>query len=69
MYKCKICGREFEKKQGHNGHQASHSGKPRVRRKDSIYRAVKTELNKTYQCKYCQKIFERPGQIGGHTVW
>lgn len=75
MYKCKICGKEYEKRYSYIGHCSSHYRgetfrKKRRKKPEEYYieRDKKKELNKLniYKCKYCDKIFNNPQSLGGH---
>jgi len=70
MYKCKICGKEYENRYSFLGHCSSHNrGKSyrekrkKLRKKSENYYIEKKQIHK---CEYCGKEFESGVSLGGH---
>lgn len=62
MYKCKICGKEYENRFQFLGHCSSHNRTKRVKKTKNVEK-------KTHKCKFCGKEFDTGQQLGGHTVF
>jgi len=56
MFKCKVCGKEFQKRQSLGGHVSSHY---RTKKEKLVTVTVKT-------CKYCNETFKNGWQLGAH---
>lgn len=70
MYKCKICGKEFETKQKLGGHASSHNRGESYKESRMVtgirkYNRERKEYGEYRPCKFCGKPFS-PNSIGGH---
>lgn len=64
MYICKICNKEFEKKQAYAAHVGSHNrgeSYKKNRRKNPI------KNKDLHECKYCGEKYDSGVALGGHT--
>lgn len=63
MYKCKICGKEFETQTSLGGHVSSHNRGENYKKNRKKEKLI---TDKKYICKYCRKEFDNGWQLGGH---
>jgi very-short-patch-repair endonuclease len=71
MYKCRICGKEFEKRYAYIGHCSVHNRNESYKLNRKKLGSEENNKNniKIKKCKYCNKEFESGLQLGGHQTW
>lgn len=74
MYKCKTCGKEYDKRHSYIGHCSSHNrGESfklgRKKNKKSIENNISLNIDRPKLCKYCGIEFNKGKQLAGHQTW